>query len=156
MIKIGTRWPTDDWRKAFYLMLLHSMYIQNRNYKAAIQDVFTTPLQMCQMQSLFASYWPKGNSSCRQLTNRWKGAQRGSRGCRGRRPPENRSSALPSHSLTPCLPLPAAPVFQCGFWPFIPEPWCQANMRLSPSSSVHTEMFCTPGIAQVWLGPLAM
>lgn len=107
------------WKKS--ILFNHNMYIQNRNDKAAIPNAFTTPLhhgQRAKCKVVFASYWPEGNSSCRQLTDRGKEEQGG---CRGRRPPGNWSSALPSPSLTPCLPLPAAPVLQCGFWPSIPD-----------------------------------
>lgn len=95
------------------------MYIQNRNYKAAIQNVFTTSLQMCQMQSLFLHATGQREIPAADNSQRGERMTRGAAGDAEAGDPQKTEAlhSLHIHSLPAYLSqqLPASPVFQCGF-----------------------------------------
>lgn len=120
------RYKTTNWWLKKNILFNHSMYIQNRNYKAAIQNVVTTPLHhgpcaRCKdfLQATGKREIPATDSSQQAAgegNRRAAGEGKGSRGCRCRRPSGNCSSALPAHSLTPpyLCPSPQCLLCQCA------------------------------------------
>lgn len=138
------------------------MYIQNRNYKAAFQNAFTTPLchGQCARCKALVSHWQKGNSSHRQLVNRHqvKGKPEGQWGVQGQESSSGNwsSAATPHiHSLPTHLShwLPTSPMFQCGF----DLSFLTRCARLTLDCFLHDFILvCTQGISKVRLGPLAV